>query len=402
MGSSRIARAAALQLLLFGCGVGLVAAARAGMVASAAVLGLVALWIGAAAAWQARLRPSAPAPPQPPSSPAAGEANLLASLLDQTPAPLVTRESSGRLLARNRAARRLFTTDGPLLAPPQALADALERGPTPRRITVEVGEGQVRRTYAVSLSEMLGAGGPLRMAALLDIEPELRAAEAAALRELLGVLSHEIMNGLTPVASLAATACELLATDEPGSREDARDAVDVLARRAEGLARFAQGYRALARLPPPQRRPVSMATLMAEASTLFRTRWSASGVVLTTEAPSPDILARVDPDQISQALLNLLANAAEAALEGGSPPCVALRATTTADGDLVLEVEDSGQGVPDELRERIGQPFFTTKPHGSGVGLSLARQIARAHGGELELRPPTALGGAVFAMIVSG
>jgi two-component system, NtrC family, nitrogen regulation sensor histidine kinase NtrY len=401
--SRRIAWTAALQLLLFGCGAGAVLAVRSGLVASAATLGLAALWIGASAAWQGRLRPLAPAPPAPDPGPAASEARLLASLLDQTPAPLVVRDAAGRLTARNRAARRLFGTDGPLLAPPDALVDAMGSGPAPHRTTVEVASGAGVRTYALSIAELQGAGGPLRMAALLDIEPELRAAEAAALRELLGVLSHEIMNGLTPVASLAGTARELLASGKPEAAAQASEALDVLARRADGLARFAEGYRTLARLPPPVRRPVSVAALVGEAAQLFGSRWRAEGVELRLEPPSPDIRIALDPDQMLQALANLLTNAAEAALPGAGHPCVTLTAGLAAGtGAVVFRVRDNGAGVAPEHREHIGSPFFSTKPQGTGVGLSLARQIARAHGGELRLLDTPAGEGALFELALTG
>lgn len=400
MAFRRVAAAALLQALLLGCGVALAAALRAGFVASATAIGLVALWIGAAAAWQARLRPAAAAPAPPPRSGDEGRAQLLASLLDQTPAPLVTRDARGGFQAANRAARRLFRTDGALRPAPPALAEAMEREGAPGRTVAEVGEGGAMRTYAVSLSDVAAADGALRLAVLLDIEPELRAAEARALRELLQVLGHEIMNGLTPVASLAATASELLAAGDPASRAQAQEALDVLARRADGLARFAEGYRTLARLPPPVRAPASLAGLMEEAARLFRSRWAA--VALEVRPPSPDVRLAIDRDQVMHALGALLTNAAEAATSTGGAPRVELAAAPAPDGSAALRVGDNGPGVAPELRERVGQPFFTTKPEGTGVGLSLARQIAHAHGGSLELRPDAPGGGAVFELRLSG
>ncbi len=396
MAFSRIAAAAVFQVLLFACGVGLVFALQARFAAVAAVLGLTAFWIAAAAAWQGRLRPA-------PLTESAGrlasegaQARLLASLLDQTPAPLVTCDARQVLQVRNRAARKLFGVDDVILDPPAALVKALRTGGASARVEVAVGAAP-QRTYALSLSEVLAAEGPLQLAVLLDIEPEVRAAEAAALRELMQVLSHEIMNGLTPVASLAATAEELLAESDASSIMKAREALAVLSRRAEGLARFAESYRSLARLPPPTLAPTSITELIEEAARLFRSRWSHAQVSLVAQAPVPDAQLLLDRDQIMHALLNLLSNAAEAALAAPAPAGVEL-AGCREGRDVVLSVGDSGAGVALKDRERVFHPFFTTKPQGSGIGLSLSRQIARAHGGELELSPPQFHRGAVFRM----
>ncbi len=400
MASSRIVAAAAVQVLLFACGAGFILALQTRFAAVAAVLGLTAIWIGAAVAWQGRLRPA-------PLTESAGrlasegaQARLLASLLDQTPAPLVTCDAQKGLQARNRAARKLFGVDDVIVDPPAALVEALRTGGASARVEAAVGAAP-RRTYAVLLSEVLAVEGPLQLAILLDIEPEIRAAEAAALRELMQVLSHEIMNGLTPVASLAATAEELLAEQDADATLKAREALAVLSRRAEGLARFAESYRSLARLPPPTLAPTSITGLIEEAARLFRSRWSQAGVSLMAQALVPDAQLLLDRDQIMQALLNLLSNAAEAALTASAPAGVEL--VGRRDGrDVVLSVGDSGSGVPVEDRERVFQPFFTTKPQGSGIGLSLSRQIARAHGGELELSPIQPHRGAVFNMRWTG
>jgi signal transduction histidine kinase len=402
MAYRRVAVAALMQGLLFACGAGVLLCVRAGYAATATALGLVALWIGAAAAWQARLQP-------PPSANSAQERRrddavrlrLLASLLDQTPAPLVTRDGRGGFRACNRAARQLFRTDGPLLEPPPSLVAAIEQGDPSGRATARVGDGDAARTYAVSLSDILAEEEPLRLAVLLDIEPALRVAEAAALRELMQVLSHEIMNGLTPVASLAGTVQELLLAEDPDAGAMAREALEVLARRAEGLARFAEGYRTLARLPPPVRAPASLSALMDEAGRLFRSRWSREGVTLEVHPPSPDVRVAIDRDQIMHALANLMTNAAQAALAGAAPPRVRLSAGVQPRAASIC-VADSGGGVPDAILDRIGRPFFTTKPQGTGVGLSLARQVALAHGGALETRPSGVLGGAEFELLLGG
>jgi signal transduction histidine kinase len=127
---------------------------------------------------------------------------------------------------------------------------------------------------------------------------------------------------------------------------------------------------------------------------LFRSRWAAQGVTLDYDPP-PDAVVAVDRDLLSQALLNVLANAAEAALAGGEGPRVGLAAERTRQGRLVVRVRDNGPGVNLPDPNVIFRPFFTTKAEGTGVGLSLARQVVLAHGGEIAVEPPEGRGATI-------
>jgi two-component system, NtrC family, nitrogen regulation sensor histidine kinase NtrY len=243
----------------------------------------------------------------------------------------------------------------------------------------------------------VAGGAARRLVALADIQSEIQAAEAAALKELLQVLSHEIMNSLTPLASLAESAGAMLDENAADAPAQARRSLGVIARRADGLHRFVEAYRQLARLPAPRPRAVSLAELMAEAASLFETRWTARGVALRLEPPVPDVIVRLDPDLTHQALIGLLANAAEAALAAGAEPQVTLIGAPTPHG-AALTVQDNGPGVPPEVAAEIFRPFFTTKPEGSGIGLSLARQAIVSQGGQLVLAQPAAGSGARFVI----
>jgi C4-dicarboxylate-specific signal transduction histidine kinase len=303
---------------------------------------------------------------------------------------------AGGLTAVNRAARRLFHTDG-VLADEDLHAAVREATPEGRK-TVRLTAGGLPRTYALSVADVVGAGGALRLAALTDIQAEIQAAEAAALKELLQVLSHEIMNSLTPLASLAQSAADLLDEGGADATRLARDSMGVIARRTDGLHRFVEAYRQLARLPDPAPRLVSLTGLLAEAASLFETRWTPRGVTLEVDAPQPDVMIRLDPDLIAQALLNLMANAAEAALAGGrTSPTVRLSGRPSGDGAAIV-VEDNGAGVDDATRAEIFRPFFTTKPAGSGIGLSVARQAIVSQGGQLVLTPGAPGAGAQFVI----
>jgi signal transduction histidine kinase len=177
----------------------------------------------------------------------------------------------------------------------------------------------------------------------------------------------------------------------------AREALEIILRRAQGLDRFVQGYRLLARVPEPLLRPTPASQVLQEAAALFRARWSRQGVVLSVAAPSPDVIAPMDAALIGQALLNLLTNAGEAALAQGSAPCVWLEARAEG-GGLAFHVADNGAGVDPARAAVIFQPFHTDKVGGSGIGLTIARQIAQAHGGTLVLGEREV--GALFVLCV--
>jgi signal transduction histidine kinase len=326
------------------------------------------------------------------------EARTLAVYLDHAPAPLLALNGDGGLSALNLAARRLFGADDLIASPPKGLAEAVFAGVPgePQTLTLDL-EG-APRAYALTVADLESEHRHARIVALVDIQAEVQAAEATALRELIQVLSHEIMNSLTPVTSLAQTAADLLREPGDAAPAQAREAVESVARRSEGLLRFIGAYRELARLPAPRFADVSVRALLDEVALLFRSRWEAKGVVLDYD-PAPDAVVSVDRDLLSQSLLNVLANAAEAALSGGEEPHVRLSAERTRQGRLVLRVQDNGPGVTLPDPNQIFRPFFTTKPEGTGVGLSLARQIVLAHGGEIAVEPTHGLGpGATIAM----
>jgi len=400
---SRPLGAAATQALVFVCGALAVLAIQGSLYACGLVCALAGIWLAAWAATRSRA-PARRGALSKAAAPSASRApDLLANLLDQTPAPLLIRRPDGVIRAGNRAARALFHTDDRLLDPPQALVQALRDGAPGERLTLSLAHAGAAggvRTYAMPLTDVTGpAGAVTRLAALLDIEPELRAAEAGALRELLQVLSHEIMNALTPVASLAATAVELMEDQTPASTALACEAVATLGRRAEGLTRFVEAYRTLARLPPPRLAPTAIAALLDETARLFRSRWSTLGVELETRvAPVGDLVVKLDTDLMIHALMNILSNAAEAALSAPTPPRVSLAAAAGPGGGVELAIADSGPGVSAQDRDRVFQPFFTTKADGTGVGLSFARQVALSHGGTLTLAPDTPGKGATFVM----
>jgi nitrogen fixation/metabolism regulation signal transduction histidine kinase len=219
-------------------------------------------------------------------------------------------------------------------------------------------------------------GVPHTLLLLADVSLPLQEEEQMAWKRLIRVLGHELSNSLAPIKSIAGS---LLARVDHMEGEDAtlhdfRRGLGVVESRADALHRFVQSYRLLAQLPPPRLRPVPLAPLL-ERVVLLEQR------LPVQLDPGPAATLHADPDQLEQMFINLLANAVDASLANGSRP---VRATwRIAEASAQIVIEDSGLGIANV--ENLFVPFYTTKPAGSGVGLALAQQIARAHGGEIRL-----------------
>ena len=319
------------------------------------------------------------------------ENRYLAALIDDVPSPLLSIDGEGRTVLLNKAARRLLPAAGGRVADLGAhgagfAADVAALRAGERRSTQLLVSG-VPTAALLSMSEVRQAGGAvMRIVAVQPIQQELDRAELTAQTDLVRVLTHEIMNSMTPVTSLSATAAKLIAAADKGDDpaiSDARDAIETVARRSEGVMHFVRTYRQLTRPPELRRRLVVLSTLFAELRRLFTSDWPALPLVVTISPPGLTVDA--DPDLLAQLLINLLRNAAEAA--NGETPSVTLAATTLKGGRIAIDVIDNGAGIAEDLRQDIFLPFFSTKAEGTGVGLSLARQIALAHGGALVCEP---------------
>lgn len=404
MASRRAASASAHLLLVFLCGGAAYASASHALWATAFIAALAAVLIVAPSFGHLTGAGANAVSPPPAAAPAdlarERERRTLGHFIDHAPVPLLVQDPAGGLRARNRAARRLFSAADLVPSPPEALVSAVRRAQPGERQVLTLALTGAPRVYAVSVADVSGGEGSTRLVALTDIQAELQAAEAAALREILQVLSHEIMNSLTPVVSLAETARGLLSEGDPEASALAGDAVKTLARRTEGLLHFVEAYRALARLPAPRLSAVPLTPLLEDVARLFRSRWSQKGVELILRSPDVQITLRADADLLPQALLNLMTNGAEAALEASDrAPCVELGARLLPHGGVEITVADNGIGLGGNDPALLVRPFHTTKPNGTGLGLSLARQIVAGHGGDLELRSPGLEGAGAVAAV---
>jgi signal transduction histidine kinase len=214
------------------------------------------------------------------------------------------------------------------------------------------------------------------------------------------VLTHEIMNSLTPVTSLARTGADLVAAAAKGNEAlaDAKGATETVARRAEGILRFVERYREFAQTPDVHRRPFKAKGWAEEIMRLALASAGERQIDARIEVVPKTLSVDGDAELLSQAVLNLLRNAMRAVAEAESP-IVALALSREATGRCRIEVRDNGPGIPEDRRDDIFLPFYTTHKGGSGVGLSFSRQVALAHGGSIcALEAPE--GGANIRMVI--
>jgi two-component system nitrogen regulation sensor histidine kinase NtrY len=217
-------------------------------------------------------------------------------------------------------------------------------------------------------------GKPHELLVISELSRALREEERLAWQRIVRVIGHELNSSLAPIKSMAGTVRKLI-TREPlpeDWRDDARAGLSIIHDRAESLERFMGAYARLARLPPPTRRDAELSALVRRVASLHETRIAVERGDL--------VHLSIDPDQIEQVFINLMRNAVEAAGEGGG-----VRVRWREDGNAVqVEVEDDGPGLA--RTDNLWTPFFTTKPHGTGIGLVLSREIVENHGGSIALQ----------------
>jgi len=333
------------------------------------------------------------------------ETRHLRALIEHIPVPLMTVHADDAITLQNNAARRLFgaahvTRIGDLRQFGPGFAQAVDEAiPGDRQLvtfTVEGAEYQL----TLAATEIVIEGDRERLISLQDIQSEIDATQAEAWQDLVRVLTHEIMNSITPVTSLAQTAAELVddVVRETGPEspfaeelEDVQSAVSTVARRSDSLLQFIDSYRQITRLAPPEKKRVALVDLFETVTSLATAEWDDPRVSLSSSVEPSGLYVYADRDLLEPVLLNLLRNAWQAARDVDDPS-IELRGRLNRRGNTVIEVDDNGHGVPADIATKIFVPFFTTRERGSGVGLALARQVMIAHGGFIRLGQKKAAG----------
>jgi nitrogen fixation/metabolism regulation signal transduction histidine kinase len=253
---------------------------------------------------------------------------------------------------------------------------------------------------AVHASEFRLKDRKFTLVSIQDIQSELQEKEMEAWQTLIRVLTHEIMNSMTPIASMTATVIGLLEplydnkTEQETQKEidpetaaDILDALKTIHKRSTGLTHFVSAYRNLTLIPKPQFKIFPLEDLFFRVEKLMENKFMETGVRFQRRVDPQTLELTADPGLIEQVLINLLLNAVDALQDcKNAEPQIDLTAELDDTGSFIVQVTDNGPGIAEEALKKVFIPFFTTKKKGSGIGLSLSRQIMKLHRGTIRIQ----------------
>ncbi len=317
----------------------------------------------------------------------------LQTILDYLPVGVLALDHNNQVTLHNRRFNKIFKVN-----PYNIVAGIEEKSPAMKKIL----QGFHQRTQLISLdsanykltaSTIVLASGKQKLFTLQNISEELSSQEINAWMNLLRVLAHEIMNSMTPLTSLSQSAREVLNSVDVSSlsektQEDVEKvnrALSVIARRSEALSYFISSYRELTKLHNPLFVKASVYALVQDVLEFMSPQIVRHSVQLDVQIQPQNLEVIIDRALIEQVLINLLKNSVEACLESESSDIQINITAELKGGTVVICVEDNGPGISSELEADIFIPFFTTKRSGSGIGLSVCKQILKAHNAELKL-----------------
>jgi nitrogen fixation/metabolism regulation signal transduction histidine kinase len=227
-----------------------------------------------------------------------------------------------------------------------------------------------------------------KLISLYNIQAELEEKEIEAWQKLIRVLTHEIMNSITPISSLAATANSILKNTDHKSEinldtiTDINDALNTIQKRSEGLVNFVNKFRDISKIYKPNIQSVKLGELFYRIRLLVESISSSGKINFAITIQPENLEIMVDPELLEHVLINLIKNSIQA-LGDSDNGIIKLSAEINERGKAVIKVTDNGPGISEEIIDRVFVPFYSTKKEGSGIGLSISQSIIRAHGGSI-------------------
>lgn len=328
----------------------------------------------------------------------------LQAIVENVDAGLICFDQDGRTVLMNRALQQLLHKSYfPTLVSVQKYDDGLWKTfqdiqPSERKLVKIIVDNQILqlsiRTTILKIGEE-----QLQLFALQNIQAELEEQEVASWQKLIRILTHEIMNSVAPVVSLSETTKELIDNNPELDGEtlsDVKLAVQAIHKRSQGLLNFTQTYRQLTKIPPPKFQQVNPVELLDNIFVLFKPSFKKKNIELVKQFATYPISIQADADLLEQVLINLIKNGMEA-VGKAEKPTLTVSLFKDSEGLVQIQIADNGMGIPAELQEQIFIPFFTTKDEGTGIGLSLSRQIIHLHKGSLSVASEEGKG-TVFAI----
>lgn len=363
-------------------------AALAGSSARSWVAASLLLFVGLVVAWPlARTRVIAAPALEPSPQPDAQRLQILQAQLELLPVAAWVQVDEQTLQPLSSRARRLAAPGG--VRDHEALNQLLRASERSGPVMLDTERGSER--WQLQRQPLALKGQAQTLLVLMPLEQELESESLQAWQQLVQVLTHEIMNSLTPIKSLSLTALTLL--EEPGSATELRTALDAIARRAESLSSFVGTYRRVSQWPAPTLAPVDLRGLFDRLQQAIGPAWAARGGEAIFELASPSLRLLADEGQLEQAMLALLHNAEQATADHATPR-LWVQVRQSRGGRLQIGVRDNGPGVPVGLERQIFLPFFSAREGGQGIGLTVVRQLMYGMGGRVRYVRPLESGAA--------
>ena len=248
---------------------------------------------------------------------------------------------------------------------------------------------------SIYATEFRMRGEDFTLISLQDISTELDEKEIESWQKLIRVLTHEITNSITPISSLAATVKEMIIDEDEGivkvrdihddDIESVQGAIATIQSRSQGLLNFVEIYRNLTRIPKPNFRYFPVKDIFERTKQLLKPKIDDLGINCYSRVFPPDLMITADPDLIDQVVINLILNSIDAVRDVENPE-ISVLATISSSNRIVIDFKDNGYGIKPDIMDKIFMPFFTSKKNGSGIGLSLTRQIMHLHKGSISVK----------------
>jgi C4-dicarboxylate-specific signal transduction histidine kinase len=378
MGSEKVRLLLGALLWLAAGATATLAGSSARLWVGAGLLLLVGMWV----VWPlARTRPAAIADPEPPATQDARRFAMLQAQLEHLPVAAWLKLEQRVLQPLTSRARRLAAPGS--VRNQETLNELLRSSASNGPVILDTERGTER--WQLQRQTLAMDGQEQALLVLMPLEQELESESMRAWQQLLQVLTHEIMNSLTPIKSLSQTALDLV--DEPAGAADLRTALDAIARRSEHLSSFVTNYRKASQWPSPAMAPVDLQALFSRLQQAVSRAWATRGGEATFELASPGLRLLADEGQLEQVLLALIQNAEQATADVNAPR-LWVQGRQSRGGRLQIMVRDNGPGVPAGLERQIFLPFFSAREGGNGIGLTVVRQLMYGMGGRVRhVRP---------------
>lgn len=319
----------------------------------------------------------------------------LQTVLQHVETAVLVYDAQGRINLINRAGTRLFKKNNlkniqDISKSFPKLGEKLDDLSRSRRNLCSCVIDNQPHQLLIDLEEARVENETLYIATIQDIQSELDEKELKAWQEITRVLTHEISNSITPITSLATSCREMLKSPDEADIEDLEEAIITIERRGENLVRFINNYRKLTKPPKLNAQRTSILPLIEQIKNLFKLDLENFKIQLKVHSDVNPVIAKIDPVLIEQVLVNLINNAISA-LKKQTNPKIDIEVKSNKN-QLKISVIDNGQGILESAQARIFVPFYTTKPSGSGIGLSLSKLIMQLHNGTISVQSELGIG----------